>query len=70
VLTHENQHRAEARCRSAAEAKILAAGKGTLISAMLAERLEQIMRERKAYDRARQHALAQLPKGLALLPMI
>jgi len=42
------------------EAKILAAEQGTSISAMLAERLEQIVRERKAYDQARRRALARL----------
>jgi hypothetical protein len=42
------------------EAKILAAEEGTSISAMLAARLEQIVRERKAYDQARQRALARL----------
>ncbi len=42
------------------EAKILAAEEGTSISAMLAARLEQIVRERKAYDQARRRALARL----------
>jgi len=42
------------------EAKILAAEQGTSISAMLAERLEQIVGERKAYDQARRRALARL----------
>jgi hypothetical protein len=42
------------------EAKILAAEDGTSISAMLAARLEQIVRDRKAYDQARRRALARL----------
>ena len=42
------------------EAKIVAAEQGTSISAMLAERLEQIVRDRKAYDQARCRALARL----------
>ena len=46
------------------EAKILAAEEGTSISAMLATRLEQVVRERKSYDRARKRALARLRSGL------
>jgi len=42
------------------QAKILAAEEGTSISAMLAERLEQVVRERNAYDQARRRALARL----------
>jgi hypothetical protein len=42
------------------EAKILAAENGTSLSAMLAERLEQIVRERKSYEQARRRALARL----------
>jgi hypothetical protein len=48
------------------EAKILAAEDGTSISAMLAARLEQTVRERKTYDRARKSALARLRKGMNL----
>lgn len=48
------------------EARILAAEEGTSISAMLAERIEQIVRERKAYDRARRRALARLREGFVL----
>ena len=48
------------------EAKVLAAEDGTSISAMLAARLEQIVRERKTYDRARKRALARLREGLDL----
>jgi hypothetical protein len=48
------------------EAKILAAEDGTSISAMLAGRLEQIVRERKSYERARRRALARLSEGMNL----
>lgn len=42
------------------EAKILAAQDGTSISAMLSGQLEQMVRERNAYDQARRRALARL----------
>jgi hypothetical protein len=48
------------------EAKVLAAENGTSISAMLAARLEQIVRERRTYERARKRALARLREGLDL----
>lgn len=48
------------------EIRILAAEEGTSISALLASRLEQIVRERKTYDRARKRALARLREGLDL----
>lgn len=48
------------------EVRIMAAEEGTSISALLAARLEQIVRERKQYDRARQHALARLRQGFDL----
>jgi len=48
------------------EARVLAAEEGTSISALLAARLEQIVRERKTYDRARKRALARLREGLDL----
>ena len=48
------------------EAKILAAESGTSVSALLAARLEQIVRERKTYDRARRRALARLREGMDL----
>jgi hypothetical protein len=48
------------------EIRVLAAEQGTSISALLAERLEQIVRERKMYDRARRRALARLRQGLDL----
>jgi hypothetical protein len=48
------------------EIRVLAAEEGTSISALLAARLEQIVRERKTYDRARRRALARLREGLDL----
>jgi hypothetical protein len=48
------------------EIRVLAAEEGTSISALLAERLEQIVRERKTYERARKRALARLREGLDL----
>jgi hypothetical protein len=48
------------------EIRILAAEQGTSISAMLADRLEQIVRERKSYDRSRRRALARLRDGMNL----
>jgi hypothetical protein len=48
------------------EARILAASEGTSISAMLSARLEMLVRERKAYDRARKRALSRLTTGFDL----
>ncbi len=48
------------------EIRILAAEEDTSISAMLAARLEEIVRERKAYHRARGRALARLREGMDL----
>jgi hypothetical protein len=48
------------------EARVLAAEEGTSISALLARRLEQIVRERKAYARAKKRALARLREGFDL----
>ena len=48
------------------EIRVLAAEEGTSISALLAARLEQIVRERKTYERARKRALARLREGLYL----
>jgi len=48
------------------EIRVLAAEEGTSISALLAARLEEIVRERKTYDRARRRALARLRDGLDL----
>ena len=48
------------------EARILAAEEGTSISAMLAERLEQAVLERRGYQQARRRALARLKRGYDL----
>lgn len=48
------------------EARILAAEEGTSISALVAAKLVEIVRQRKRYDRARRRALARLRKGLDL----
>jgi hypothetical protein len=48
------------------DARILAAEEGTSISALLADRLEETIRERKGYNQARRRALARLKKGLNL----
>ena len=48
------------------EARVLAAEANRSVSALLAERLEALVRERKAFDRARRRALARLRKGLDL----
>jgi hypothetical protein len=48
------------------EVRVLAAEEGTSISALLAARLEEIVRQRKAYDRARKRALARLREGMDL----
>ena len=46
------------------EIKVMAAEQGTSISALLAERLEQILQERKGYAQARRRALARLHSGV------
>ena len=48
------------------EARVLAAEEGTSISALLAEQLESIVRQRKAYDQAKRRALARLNEGYDL----
>jgi hypothetical protein len=48
------------------DARVLAAQEGTSVSAMLAARLAEIVRERKGYARARRRALARLRKGFDL----
>jgi hypothetical protein len=48
------------------EIRVLAAEEGTSISAMLAARLEQLLRERKSYDRSRRRALVRLREGMSL----
>ena len=48
------------------EARIMAAEEGNSISSLLAARLEELVRERKGYERARRRALARLRKGFDL----
>jgi hypothetical protein len=48
------------------EARVMAAEEGRSISALLTDRLEGLVRERKAFDRARRRALARLRDGLSL----
>jgi hypothetical protein len=48
------------------EARILAAEEGTSISALMAARLEQAVRERRGFIQARKRALARLRKGYDL----
>jgi hypothetical protein len=48
------------------EVRILAAEEGSSISALLAAKLEEIVRERKGYDRARRRALTRLREGFDL----
>jgi hypothetical protein len=48
------------------EARVLAAEEGSSISALLARKLEELVRERKGYDRARKRALARIRVGLDL----
>lgn len=48
------------------EARVLAAEEGRSISALLTDRLEALVRERKVYDRSRRRALARMREGLDL----
>src|ERR1700690_4161751 len=48
------------------EIQELAAAEGTSVSALLTARLEQIVRERKTYERAQKRALARLGERLDL----
>ena len=48
------------------EVRIMAAKEGTSISALLAARLEKMVRERKAYEGARRRALIRLKEGFDL----
>ena len=47
-------------------ARVLAAEQGSSMSQMLAEKLEEVVRERAGYDRARKRALARLRVGMDL----
>ena len=48
------------------EARVVAAEEGRSISALLTDRLEGIVRERKAFERAKRRALARLREGFDL----
>lgn len=48
------------------EARVVAAEEGRSLSALLAEKLEALVRERKAFDRARRRALTRLREGMDL----
>jgi len=48
------------------EARVLAAEQGNSISGMLADKLEELVRERAGYNRARKRALARLRVGMDL----
>lgn len=48
------------------QARVMAADQGTSVSALLADRLEKMVRERRAYDAARRRALARLQEGFDL----
>lgn len=48
------------------EARVLAAEEGRSISGMLAEQIEAMVRERKAFEKARRRALSRLGKGMDL----
>lgn len=48
------------------EARVLAAEEGRSISALVTDRLESMVRERKAFERARRRAVARLRQGLDL----
>ena len=48
------------------EARVIAAEEGRSVSALLTDRLEALVRERKAFERVRRRALACLREGLDL----
>lgn len=48
------------------EARVIAAEEGRSVSALLTDRLEALVRARKAFDRARRRALARLREGFDL----
>jgi hypothetical protein len=48
------------------KAKVIAAKEGTSVSALLADKLERVVRDRTSYDLARKRALARLRKGFDL----
>jgi hypothetical protein len=48
------------------EARVLAAEEGRSVSGLLTDRLEEMVRERKRFDKARRRAIARLREGLDL----
>ncbi len=48
------------------EARVMAAQQGTSVSRLLANRLEELVRDQKAYEVARRRALARLRLGFDL----
>jgi hypothetical protein len=48
------------------EARVMAAEEGKSISAMLTDRLESMVRERRAFEQARRRALTRLRTGMHL----
>jgi len=48
------------------EARVLAAEEGRSVSALLTDRIEEMVRQRKAFDKARRRALTRLREGLDL----
>ncbi|MFP5228514.1 MAG: DUF6364 family protein [Acidobacteriota bacterium] len=48
------------------EARVLAAEKGTSVSAMLAAQLEEAVLDRRGYQQAKKRALARLKRGFDL----
>ncbi len=48
------------------KAKILAAARGTSVSRLLADYIEQMLREEEEYEAAHRHALALLEQGFHL----
>ena len=48
------------------EAKVMAAQRGSSVSRMLAEQLEELLRRERDYESAKRRALARLEKGIDL----
>jgi hypothetical protein len=48
------------------EARVLAAERGSSVSRLLAEKLEELVTEAKGYERARQRAVSRLRTGFDL----
>ena len=48
------------------DAKVLAAQRGTSVSRLMADQLEELVRRDREYDRARQRAVARLDQGFDL----